>query len=65
MKKAKEFKNIPSLGAITTRALRVDNATVLPEAEPVEDPQTPGVMMTPSEHPLQHSWYATFILSFF
>jgi len=29
---------------------------VPPEAEPIEDPQTPGVMTKPPEHPLQHAW---------
>jgi hypothetical protein len=29
---------------------------VPPEAEPIEDPQTPGLMTKPPEHPLQHSW---------
>jgi len=61
VKKAKGFKNIPSLDAITARyararTLSVDGTAVPPEAEPVEDPQTPGVMTKPHEHPLQHSW---------
>ena len=63
VKKAKGFKNIPSLDAITARyararTLSVDGTAVPPEAEPVEDPQTPGVMTKPHEHPLQHSWCA-------
>ncbi|KAH8992714.1 eukaryotic translation initiation factor 4E class II [Lactarius akahatsu] len=61
VKKAKGYKNIPSLDAITARyararTLSVDGTAVPPEAEPVEDPQTPGVMTKPHEHPLQHSW---------
>jgi hypothetical protein len=61
-KKAKGFKNIPTLDAITaryarTRTLSVDGTAVPPEAEPIEDPQTPGLMTKPPEHPLQHSWY--------
>ncbi|KAF8268558.1 translation initiation factor eIF 4e-like domain-containing protein [Lactarius quietus] len=61
VKKAKGFKNIPSLDAITARyararTLSVDGTAVPPEAEPIEDPQTPGVMTKPHEHPLQHSW---------
>ena len=60
-KKSKGFKNIPTLDAITaryarTRTLSVDGTAVPPEAEPIEDPQTPGVMTKPPEHPLQHSW---------
>lgn len=60
-KKAKGFKNIPTLDAITaryarTRTLSVDGTAVPPEAEPIEDPQTPGLMTKPPEHPLQHSW---------
>ncbi|KAI0302804.1 translation initiation factor eIF 4e-like domain-containing protein [Multifurca ochricompacta] len=61
LKKTKGFKNIPTLDAITaryarTRTLSVDGTAVPPEAEPIEDPQTPGVMTKPAEHPLQHSW---------
>jgi translation initiation factor 4E len=60
-KKAKGFKNIPTLDAITaryarTRTLSVDGTAMPPEAEPIEDPQTPGLMTKPAEHPLQHSW---------
>ena len=60
-KKSKGFKNIPTLDAITaryarTRTLSVDGTAVPPEAEPIEDPQTPGLMTRPPEHPLQHSW---------
>jgi len=60
-KKTKGFKNIPTLDAITaryarTRTLSVDGTAVPPEAEPIEDPQTPGLMTKPPEHPLQHSW---------
>jgi len=60
-KKAKTFKNIPTLDAITaryarTRTLSVDGTAVPPEAEPIEDPQTPGLMTKPPEHPLQHLW---------
>jgi translation initiation factor 4E len=66
VKKAKGFKNIPSLDAITARyararTLSVDGTAVPPEAEPIEDPQTPGVMTKPAEHPLQHSWCAPFL----
>jgi len=66
MKKSKGFKNIPTLDAITaryarTRTLSVDGTAVPPEAEPVEDPQTPGLMTRPSEHPLQHSWCGTLL----
>jgi translation initiation factor 4E len=61
MKKTKGFKNIPTLDAITahyarTRTLSVDGTAVPPEAESIEDPQTPALMMQPPEHPLQHSW---------
>ena len=61
VKKTKGFKNIPTLDAITaryarTRTLSVDGTAVPPEAEPIEDPQTPGVMTKPPEHPLQHAW---------
>ncbi|KAH9961639.1 translation initiation factor eIF 4e-like domain-containing protein, partial [Lactifluus volemus] len=61
MKKTKGFKNIPTLDAITahyarTRTLSVDGTAVPPEAELIEDPQTPGLMTKPPEHPLQHSW---------
>jgi translation initiation factor 4E len=60
-RKTKGYKNIPTLDAITahyarTRTLSVDGTAVPPEAEAIEDPQTPGVMTKPSEHPLQHSW---------
>jgi translation initiation factor 4E len=60
-KKTKGFKNMPTLDAITaryarTRTLSVDGTAVPPEAEPIEDPQTPGLMTKPPEHPLQHSW---------
>ena len=70
VKKAKGFKNIPSLDAITARyararTLSVDGTAVPPEAEPVEDPQTPGVMTKPHEHPLQHSWCADLFISLF
>jgi len=70
VKKAKGYKNIPSLDAITARyararTLSVDGTAVPPEAEPVEDPQTPGVMTKPHEHPLQHSWCAAFPFPFF
>jgi translation initiation factor 4E len=55
------FKNIPTLDAITaryarTRTLSVDGTAMPPEAEPIEDPQTPGLMTKPPEHPLQYSW---------
>ncbi|ETW75701.1 hypothetical protein HETIRDRAFT_422374 [Heterobasidion irregulare TC 32-1] len=60
-KKVKGYKNIPSLDAITahyarTRTLSVDGTPVPPEAESIEDPQTPGLMTKAPEHPLQHSW---------
>jgi translation initiation factor 4E len=66
-KKVKGFKNMPTLDAITaryarTRTLSVDGTAVPPEAEPIEDPQTPGVMTNPPEHPLQHSWYVLGLL---
>ncbi|TFY73756.1 hypothetical protein EWM64_g10256 [Hericium alpestre] len=59
--RVKGYKNIPSLDAITahyarTRTLSVDGTPVPPEAEAVEDPQTPGVMTKAPEHPLQHTW---------
>ncbi|THH20308.1 hypothetical protein EW146_g1013 [Bondarzewia mesenterica] len=61
VKKVKGYKNIPSLDAITahyarTRTLSVDGTAMPPEAEPIEDPQTPGLMTKAPEHPLQHSW---------
>ena len=67
VKRAKGFMNIPSLDANTThypraRTLSVDGTAVPPEAEPIEDPQTPGVMTKPAEHPLQH--HGAFPLSF-
>ena len=60
-KKTKGFKNIPTIDAITaryarTRSRSVDCTAEPPEAEPIEDPQTPGLMTKPPEHPLQHSW---------
>ena len=66
VKRAKSFKNIPSLDAITahyacTRTLSVDGSAVPPEAEPIEDPQMPGVMTKPAEH---YSWCAHSFLSF-
>ena len=69
VKRAKGFKNIPSLDAITARyararTLSVDGTAVPPEAEPIEDPQTPGVMTKPAEHPLQHSWCVPLFFSF-
>jgi translation initiation factor 4E len=59
MKKTKGFKSIPTLDVIPalyarTRTLSVEGIVVLPEAEPIEDPQTPGLMTKPPEHPLQH-----------
>jgi translation initiation factor 4E len=65
MKKTKGFGGkMPTLDAISahyarTRTLSVDGTAVPPEAEPIEDPQTPGVMTKPQEHPLQHSWYVS------
>ena len=64
-KKTKGYKNIPSLDAITahdarTRTLSVDGTAMPPEAESIEDPQTPGVMTKAPEHPLQHSWCASY-----
>ena len=55
VKMAKGFKNIPSLDAITTRyararTLSVDGTAVPPEAEPIEDPQTPGVITKSAGH---------------
>lgn len=60
-KKTKGYKNIPSLDAITAhyarnRTLSVDGSAMPPEAEAIPDPQTPGLMTKPQEHPLQYSW---------
>ena len=59
VKRAKDFMNIPSLDANTAhytraRTLSVDSTAVPPEAEPIEDPQTPGVVTKPAENRLQH-----------
>ena len=37
-------------------ALMERQCRLMLETEPIEDPQTPGLMTKPSEHPLQHSW---------
>jgi hypothetical protein len=63
-KKAKGFKNTTTLDAITaryarTRSLSVDCTAMPPEAEPIEDTQTPGLITKPPEHPLQNSWCVT------
>ena len=46
-----------------TRILGVDGTAVPPEAEPIEDPQTPGVMAKLAEHhgalPLSFSFTKT------
>ena len=70
VKMAKGFKNIPSLDAITTHYVRghtlsVDGTAVPPEAEPIEDPQTPGVITKSAGHLLQHSWCAPAFLFFY
>ncbi|KAI0260472.1 hypothetical protein BGY98DRAFT_1104665 [Russula aff. rugulosa BPL654] len=59
--KAKGFKNTTTLDAITARyartcSLSVDCTAMPPEAEPIEDTQTPGLITKPPEHPLQNSW---------
>ncbi|TFK88546.1 translation initiation factor eIF4e [Polyporus arcularius HHB13444] len=55
------YKNIPSLDAITARlakarTLSVDGSAKPPEAETIEDPKTPGLMIQAPEHPLEHPW---------
>ncbi|KAF7974985.1 hypothetical protein HWV62_10737 [Athelia sp. TMB] len=55
------YKNIPSLDAITqrlakARSLSIDGSSKPPEAQMIEDPQTPGVSMKAPEHPLQFPW---------
>lgn len=55
------YKNIPSLDAITqrlakARSLSIDGSAKPPEAQMIEDPQTPGVPMKAPEHPLQFPW---------
>ena len=55
------YKNIPSLDAITarlakTRTLSIDGSARPPEAETIEDPKTPGLMIKAPEHPLEHPW---------
>lgn len=55
------YKNIPSLDAITARlakarTLSIDGSAKPPEAETIEDPKTPGLMIKAPEHPLEHSW---------
>jgi len=52
IKETKGFKNIPTLDAITVRSLSVDGTAVPPEVEPIENPQTPGVMAKPPERSL-------------
>jgi hypothetical protein len=61
VKKTKSIKNILMLKAITacyahTRTLNVDGTAVSPEVEPIEDPQTSGMMTKPPGHLLQHAW---------
>ncbi|KAH9961638.1 hypothetical protein BGW80DRAFT_1463765 [Lactifluus volemus] len=58
MKKTKGFTTLDTITAhyARTRTLSVDGTAVPPEAEPIEDPQTPGLMTKPPEHPLQHPW---------
>ena len=55
------YKNIPSLDAITARlakarTLSIDGTAKPPEAEIIEDPKTPGLMIKAPEHPLEHPW---------
>ncbi|KAI1788075.1 translation initiation factor eIF 4e-like domain-containing protein [Ganoderma leucocontextum] len=55
------YKNIPSLDAITARlakakTLSIDGTAKPPEAETIEDPKTPGLMIKAPEHPLEHPW---------
>ncbi|PIL27769.1 hypothetical protein GSI_10922 [Ganoderma sinense ZZ0214-1] len=55
------YKNIPSLDAITARlakarTLSIDGSAKPPEAETIEDPKTPGLMIKAPEHPLEHPW---------
>ncbi|KAI0707539.1 translation initiation factor eIF 4e-like domain-containing protein [Cerioporus squamosus] len=55
------YKNIPSLDAITARlakarTLSVDGSAKPPDAETIEDPKTPGLMIKAPEHPLEHPW---------
>lgn len=55
------YKNIPSLDAITqrlakARSLSIDGSSKPPEAQMIQDPQTPGVSMKAPEHPLQYPW---------
>ncbi|THG98882.1 hypothetical protein EW026_g3368 [Hermanssonia centrifuga] len=55
------YKNIPSLDAITARlakarSLSIDGSAKPPEAETIEDPKTPGLMIKAPEHPLEHTW---------
>ncbi|KAG6831669.1 hypothetical protein H0H87_004455 [Tephrocybe sp. NHM501043] len=55
------YKNIPSLDAITarlakTRQLSIDGTAKPPEPEVIEDPQTPGIPLKPTVHPLQYPW---------
>ncbi|TFK49237.1 translation initiation factor eIF4e [Heliocybe sulcata] len=55
------YKNIPSLDAITARlakarTLSIDGSARPPEAETIEDPQTPGLRIKAPEHPLENKW---------
>jgi translation initiation factor 4E len=55
------YKNIPGLDAIAARmakarTLSVDGTAKPPEADVIEDPKTPGVMMKAPEHPLEYHW---------
>ena len=55
------YKNIPSLDAITARlakarTLSIDGTAKPPEAEIIEDPKPPGLMIKAPEHPLEHPW---------
>lgn len=55
------YKNIPSLDAITARlakarTLSIDGSAKPPEAETIEDPQTPGLRIKAPEHPLENKW---------
>ncbi|KAI0747108.1 translation initiation factor eIF 4e-like domain-containing protein [Daedaleopsis nitida] len=55
------YKNIPSLDAITARlakarTLSIDGSARPPEAEIIEDPKTPGLMIKAPEHPLEYTW---------
>lgn len=61
------YKNIPSLDAITARlakarTLSVDGSAKPPDAQMIEDPKTPGVPIKAPEHPLQYTWYVSYVI---